>query len=104
MADDAKQEVSGHAKTPDPVVDGSLSGQIVVFSVLMFLSLIWALYDEVGAERPWKRYQEQFTKVYTAYLKKLRPRQAAAENAVYAMPEYKKLDQEIQAAETAVAV
>jgi cytochrome c2 len=103
MADDDKQEAGGPAKTPDPIVDGSLSGQIVVFSVLLFLSLIWALYDEVGAERPWKRYQEQFTKVYTSYLKKLRPQQAAAENAVYAMPEYKKLDQEIQAAEQVAA-
>jgi cytochrome c2 len=104
MADDDKQQAGGQAaKAPDPVVDGSLSGQIVVFSVLLFLSLIWALYDEVGGERPWKRYQEQFTKVYTAYLKKLRPRQTAAENAVYATPEYKKLDREIQAAESAAA-
>src|ERR1019366_7112282 len=76
MADDDKQEVSGQEKTPDPVVDGSLSGQIVVFSVLLFLSLVWALFDEIGFERPWKRYQQQFTKLYAAHLQKLRPRHA----------------------------
>ena len=103
MADDDKQEVSGQEKTPDPVVDGSLSGQIVVFSVLLFLSLVWALFDEIGFERPWKRYQQQFTKLYAAHLQKLRPRQAAAENAVYASPEYKRLDQAIQAAERTAA-
>src|ERR1022692_2383421 len=103
MADDDKQEVSGQEKTPDPVVDGSLSGQIVVFSVLLFLSLVWALFDEIGFERPWKRYQQQFTKLYAAHLQKLRPRQAAAENAVYASPEYKRLDLAIQAAERTAA-
>ncbi|MGD0778055.1 MAG: c-type cytochrome [Candidatus Solibacter sp.] len=103
MADDDKLEAAGPAKTPDPVVDGSLSGQIVVFSVLLFFSLVWALFDEIGFERPWKRYQQQFTKLYAAHLKKLRPRQAAAENAVYASPEYKRLDQQIQAAERTAA-
>src|ERR1019366_2343420 len=99
MADDDKQEVSGQKKTPLPVVDGSLSGQIVVFSVLLFLSLVWALFDELGFECPWKRYQQKFTKLYGAHVPNLRPRQAAAENAVYASPEYKRLDQAIQAAE-----
>src|ERR1035437_9982314 len=79
MADDDKQEVSGQEKTPDPVVDGSLSGQIVVFSVLLFLSLVWALFDEIGFERPWKRYQQQFTKLYAAHLQKLRPRLAGTQ-------------------------
>src|ERR1035438_4227807 len=103
MADDDKQEVSGQEKTPDPVVDGSLSGPMLVFSVLLFLSLVWALFDEIGFERPWKRYQQQFTKLYAAHLQKLRPGQAAAENAVYASPEYRRPAQAIQAAERTAA-
>ena len=47
----------------DPVVSSSLGKPLVISSVLLLLSLGWALYDEVWGIRPWKSYQAQFIKL-----------------------------------------
>jgi len=103
MAEINNQDGHPPGNTPDPVVDSTLSGPVAVAAVLLFLSLIWALFDEVSADRPWKRYQEQFVRLYTTYLKKLGPRQAALEKAVYSSPEYLRIDDQLKAAEQASA-
>lgn len=90
----------GRAPEPDPL-EKSLSGPILVCSVLLFLSLVWAIYDELIGQRPWKSEQARFARLYTSYLQKLGPRQAAAEKAVLASPELRKIDQQIKDAEQA---
>jgi cytochrome c2 len=80
-----------------------LSGPLLVCSLLLALSLGWALFDELLGQRPWKAYQTRFVKLYTAYLKKLGPRQAAAEKEVYASPEFGRIEQELKSAEQAAA-
>src|SRR5262245_1782122 len=100
---DTDHEPESASAQPDPVADRSLSGALLVASLLLFLSLIWALYDELFVERPWKRYQRQFTAAYSAYLKKLGPRQAAADKAARRSEEFQKIDQQVQAAEREVA-
>jgi hypothetical protein len=102
MAKDTNNEANSGPQD-DPIVGTSLSGPIVISSVLLFLSLVWALYDELGGQRPWKRYQEQFTSLYTSYLNKLGPRQAAAEKAVFASAEFRKIDEELKSAEGQIA-
>ena len=102
MAQDDNQEVHPGGSS-DPVVDKSLSAPILVFSILVFLSLVWALFGELSIDRPWKRYQQRFIRVYSAYLRKLEPRQAAAEKAIDQSAEYQKLDQQLKAAEQAAA-
>jgi hypothetical protein len=87
---------------PDPIVGQSLSGPILVFSALMFLALAWAVYDEVVVERPWKAYQRQFARLYDARLKRLAPEQRAAEKGVQAAPEFRKIEEQLKAAETAL--
>src|SRR5215472_6989121 len=91
------------ASQPDPVADSSLSGPLLVASVLLFLSLVWALYDELFVERPWKRYQRQFATAYNAHLRKLGPRQAAAEKAARGAEEFQKIDRQLQAMEQEAA-
>lgn len=103
MANDDSPERQTAGAEPDPIAGRSLSGPILICAVLLFVSLAWALLDELALERPWKRYQQRFTKFYTAYLKKLGPRQAAAEKAVYASPEFQKIEAQLKAAEQAVA-
>ena len=49
----------------DPVVTQSLSALIVFFSLLLILSLVWAVYDEIYGLRPWKRFQHQFVSKYS---------------------------------------
>ncbi|HWQ56677.1 MAG TPA: hypothetical protein VN442_23525 [Bryobacteraceae bacterium] len=65
----------------------------------MFLALGWALYAELYGGRPWKNHQRRFVSLYTSYLKKLRPRQLAAEKAAFASPELQKLEEQLTAAE-----
>jgi hypothetical protein len=62
----------------DPVLSSSLSRHLFVWSVLLVLSLGWALWDEIYATRPWKRYQQRFVQVYSRFLAELKPNQAAA--------------------------
>ena len=99
MAKGVDEEQDNQGSTPDPIAGKSLSGLILVGVALTFLSLAWALYDELVAERPWKAYQEQFVRRYSAYLKKLGGRQAAAEKAVFQSAEFRKIAEQLKAAE-----
>ena len=54
----------------DPVTGRSMSGALLVSSILLLLSLFWALYDEFYGLRPWKDYQERFAQVYGKFLDK----------------------------------
>src|SRR5438045_8880367 len=47
----------------------SLKWPFVGLAVLLALSSIWAVYDEVVPRRPWKNYQREFFKLEEAQLK-----------------------------------
>src|SRR5258708_9129010 len=100
---ETNNEPDNAATQPDPVADRSLSGPLVVASLLLVLSLVWGLYDELFAERPWKYYQRHFAKAYDTYLKKLGPQQAAADKAARQSEEFQKIDRQVQAAEQEIA-
>ncbi|MGH9723258.1 MAG: hypothetical protein ACRD8O_23860 [Bryobacteraceae bacterium] len=86
----------------DPVVHSTLSKHLVIWSVLLVLSLVWALYDEIYAMRPWKGYQQRFAKLYSEFVRRERPSEAEVEKKIKASSEYQKLDKEMQAAEEKV--
>jgi cytochrome c2 len=102
MADDVDRE-GNPAGESDPVAGKSLSGPLLISAALLFLSLGWALYDELFGQRPWKSYQREFAARYSRFLKNLEPRQAAAEKAVRSSPEYRRLEGELRAAEKTAA-
>ena len=54
----------------DPVTGKSLSGPILVCTLLMLAALGWALYDDAFAQRPWKRYQRDFAALWQARMKR----------------------------------
>src|SRR5215471_5338117 len=85
----------------DPVVTSSLSKPLFVSSLLLVLSLIWGLYDEMYATRPWKGYQARFIKAYSRYLKSASGTEADVEKQIKGSSEYKRLDGEMAAAEKA---
>ena len=60
----------------DPIVNQSLSGALLVGSLLLLASLTWALYDEFYGLRPWKHYQERFVTLYSACLMERIPQRA----------------------------
>jgi cytochrome c2 len=94
--------MSDQEQDKDPVVTSSLSKHLFIWSALLLLSLGWALWDEVYGIRPWKSYEARFVKVYTKYLRSVRPRESGFEKQIKAAPEYQKLDRDMQAAEEAV--
>jgi cytochrome c551/c552 len=91
------------AQEPDPIVSQSMSGLLLIASLLLLGSLTWGLYDELYGLRPWKSYQKQFVRAYRVFLKKAIPEAATAEKAVRESPEFEKLDQELHGAEQQVA-
>jgi cytochrome c551/c552 len=88
---------------PDPIADRSLSGPILVSSLLLIGALLWALYDEIIGQRPWKGYQERFIELYERRLTKLRPQQKRFEEELKQSPEYQELDRKVRQEEEAIA-
>jgi cytochrome c551/c552 len=86
----------------DPVTESSLSLLLLIFTLAMMVTLIWSLYDENYAMRPWKSYQKQYVKVYETYLQKAIPEAATREKVVKESPEYQKLSQATDDATKAV--
>ncbi len=86
----------------DPVTSQSLSGLLLISALLLVLTLGWALYDEFYGLRPWKDYQRDFVVRYTAFLRRQKPKQEAAERAIKASPEYQALQQQVDALQKSV--
>ncbi len=86
----------------DPVTTSSLGTLLVISSVLVMLTLVWALYNEFFGLRPWKSYEREFSARYQTFLHKQIPQQEAAEKQILASPEYQQLDQQLKAAEEQV--
>lgn len=87
-----EREPYAHVEEPDPITSRSMSGPLLIASLVLMGTLIWALYDEVYGRRPWKAMQREFVERYTAYLKRIKPRQAETEAALKQSPEYQKLE------------
>ena len=86
----------------DPVVHSSLSKPLFISSVLLVLSMVWGLYDEVYGIRPWKGYQARFVEALLALSEdRAQAGEADVEQQIKASSEYKRLDAEMQAAEKA---
>src|SRR3970040_2090174 len=88
----------------DPIVSQSLSGALLVSSLLLMLTLLWSLYDEVYGQRPWKNDQSRFVQRYTAFLKNKKiPEQAEREKQIRESAEFQQMEQKVGEAEKAVA-
>ena len=87
----------------DPVVNSSLSGLLLISSLVVFLTLVWALADETYFLRPWKGYQARFVTAYTKYLKRLQPVQGRSEETIRKTATYQELDSKIKETQKAAA-
>ncbi len=86
----------------DPIVHSSLSWAIAISSLLLALTLFWALYDEQWGLRPWVDYQGRFIELYTKHLKSLKPKRAEAEKELYASETYQKLKSQLEEAQAEI--
>lgn len=94
--------MNGQDQDRDPVVNSSLSGPLFFSSILLVLSLGWALWDEVYGQRPWRGYQKRFAAAYSRYLKDAKAVEAETEKQIRASAEYQQLDREMREAEQRV--
>jgi cytochrome c1 len=78
-----------------------MSGPLVLFSLIMIATLMWALFDEVFGQRPWKNYQSEFVDAYSEHLEKIQPDQRKAEEQVRQSDKYRELDQAVKDEEEA---
>src|SRR5437773_994548 len=76
----------------DPIADQSMSSALLISSLLLVVTLVWSLYDEVIGQRPWKTYQKNFVDSYSSYLETAKKRQKNLEHEVKTSPEYQELD------------
>ena len=88
---------------PDPITSKSLSGPVLLASLLLVASLAWSLFDEFYGLRPWKDYQERFQALYTKYLEQFGVAQDKAEQEIRGSEGYRKLEEQWRAAATAIA-
>src|SRR5882762_1978749 len=77
----------------DPIADHSMSSALLISSLLLVVTLVWSLYDEVVGQRPWKTYQKNFVDSYSSYLETAKKRQKNLEQEVKSSPEYTDFDQ-----------
>lgn len=88
----------------DPIVTGSLSFPLLISSLLLVITLVWALFDETYWQRPWKSFQADFVELYSDYLESgAIPSQREREAEIRASTEYQQLEAELQEAEQSVA-
>lgn len=87
---------------PDPIAERSFSAPLLLFSLLMIGTLVWALYDEVVGQRPWKNLQADFVDRYSRRLKRIKPQQRNAEAEVKQSDEYQQLNAAVLDAEAEV--
>ena len=87
----------------DPVVHNSLSVSLFFSTLILMLTLVWALYDEVVTLRPWKDYQARFAGLYAAHLEQLKPRQASREKEIRESDDYQRLQARVEEASQAAA-
>src|ERR1044072_6694896 len=108
MADNTQSEQlekrAPDAPEPDPIADRSMSVPLLISSLLLILTLIWSLYDEVLGQRPWKKYQKDFVSLYSDYLDEdVRHAQQTEEQKVKSSPEYAELNQKVSQVDEAAA-
>ena len=76
----------------DPIVARSTSAIILICTLLLVGSSVWALYDEAYGQRPWRGIQRQFVTRYSAYLKGIRKDAGKSEAEIKESAEYQQLE------------
>jgi cytochrome c2 len=86
-----------------PVELQSLKWPFVGLAVLLALTTVWAVYDEVVARRPWKAYQREFFKLEEAHLRADKERAQKRLEAPETKKELDELRAELKSATEAIS-
>jgi cytochrome c551/c552 len=75
----------------DPITGKSYAAHYAIATVILIVTLFWALWDEAWGQRPWKEYQEQWKTRYSAFLNTAKSKSQASEKDVEKDPKYSEL-------------
>ena len=75
----------------DPIVTKSLATYYVVATVILMVTLFWALWDENFGQRPWKAFQREWKDRYARFLGSAHSKANTSEKEVEGNSEYKTL-------------
>jgi len=76
---------------PDPIVTKSFALHYVVAMGILMATLFWALWDEAYGQRPWKAFQHEWQRRYSAFLKTAESKSAQSEKDLEQDPDYQQL-------------
>src|SRR6201987_5494710 len=76
----------------DPITSKSYAAHYVIATIILVITLFWALWDEAWGQRPWKAFQDQWKDRYTAFLNTARSKAQASEKDVENNSEYEALN------------
>jgi cytochrome c2 len=82
----------------DPITSKSYAAHYLIATVILIITLFWALWDEAWGQRPWKAFQEHFKQRYTAFLNTARTKSQDSEKDVQKDPEYAELSAAVKKA------
>ncbi len=77
----------------DPITGKSYAAHYVIATLILIVTLFWALWDEAWVQRPWKAFQQTWKSRYSAFLNSARSKSAASEKDVENNPQYAGLKQ-----------
>ena len=66
----------------DPITSKSYAAHYMIATIILVITLFWALWDEAWGQRPWKAYQETWKDRYSAFLNTARSKSQASEKDV----------------------
>jgi cytochrome c551/c552 len=76
----------------DPITSKSYAVHYVIATMILIVTLFWALWDEAWGQRPWKAFQDQWKTRYTAFLNTARSKSQTNEKEVTSGSDYAALN------------
>jgi len=76
----------------DPITSKSYAAHYVIATIILIVTLFWALWDEAWGQRPWKAFQDQWKTRYSAFLNTARSKSQSSEKQVESDSEYATLN------------
>jgi len=76
----------------DPITSKSYAAHYVIATIILVITLFWALWDEAWGQRPWKAYQETWKDRYSAFLNTAKSKSATSEKDVESNSDYSTLN------------
>ncbi len=88
----------------DPIIYSSLGTPLAIFSLLLMLSLVWALYEEMFGLRPWREHQATFASLYRSALQEMVPLRVQEVAEIKSSMGYQKLEEKLLTVEKNIAL